>query len=1194
MCILKRIAFRFFIGSVLAAGLVGCSKEEFKPPEDKAPVEAEVNPGEVKTQTTNLDSPDAYVDVLEAKQPTGNAEAFTNIYSRVLEPLAGTLFDPSILANREYTASAPFAQYLEVFHRAILQLQRLDARDERLKKQLETYEAIVLKPCLENRDSCRNLRTFARDRGYVFALQTLNETLGRDPVTAWKYLLYSLDFAKFPETKGFGEYALSVGEKYFETISERDPAAARAEINDFVRLFNQVVLSSDKGAAESFFDRLDIWSDKTFILPPERKDAEAAARQAWLAPLRKALWPILIDNYAYEKDGTPTRSFRMMLDDHGQKLENELFAPFKTNPRWARVADSFSLNLNRSSFPQDLLNLLDLAFTEKFPTDDVLTILRTVLKPSQDELLDTVEAYVQLRFMWMVLKTQDALGKTMGNPRDYTSIKKLGENLRKAIPEEEKWARFQDYQMAPLQLIVETYLASFSLDPSSERIQKIFIRRDENIKRFAIYPNMLPIVFYVSKGNMRDTLKYLWWSMTIDSDLVFELLFGGSLESWFNFTNTNRDRRLSASTAVQAFHHAVLTQNFEAFDRKPSEFLLEAVNRLTTKSVTSMETASASLITGLFADYEERGSMKWRSHFMKITDTCLGKANYPEQLELKDLRNALHGHFPDMMGNIINMGAPVMPIYWFQIEPTGRQSSIDSLPNLTDNFRTKELFFLDQLEEMTEMYHSYIEKYDLQDERVAMEKVDAAILKVKSAFRKYLGLTYQAIDRYDECHMKIVEESRSRQMKVMEYEEVYLRDRFEEMKSIAANPSLMAGINQSHIREFPEMLGYKSQDRFEVMGSEIRFMYTNPDFLFRLRDFLQKGYTSRDGTVYPPIAPNLRVNIPANPLVNVTLTDSYRMFFSNDRYVSLTLTGTPEEFVEQAFAQVFWVPSDSAEYQGLNNMRVNFGAWGDTNNLSRLLPMQLSRVNTAAVLIKLGETEIYDFEKPGCTHTRDYAYLNENCLVPRKMDLDHQIAFHERVFDYVQITPEKEIALKKTHSAGLVARNQMKNVFLSELTWASLGLLDPLRFAISSDALGNNINYPGSDQRNREGIMPRYGYLPQALDFYETLASVGDLLVNPRPEVAGDVKGIYQSYVDREFGPLIELDKRVEELKKTNTRTSLYYSTYTKPLTVPVVTEYSPEPGPAIKEFNNHTKSIFARPEFTPMKNKVSLPVTSE
>jgi len=1174
MCVLKLGAFKWILALSVALTVGACTKKEIAPPADRPPVETEINVPKAEARTTDLLQVNHYQDLLDAEAPSWT-KSFDTIYSEVLKPLSSALLSVETLGNREFTASTEFQSYLEVMHKAYLQLNRLNSQSPKLKAALENYETVALKPCLEKRDACRALKLVGRDRSYVFVIEALINALKPDPTTAWNYLLHSLDFSQFPKSKEFADFSLNAGEKYLAVLSRKDPSSISKEVADFLRLFNQIVQVAEPSAVTRFFDRIDIWAVQQNEQLVPTADADPDPKISLRPTLRKALWPILVTNHSIV-DGQATASFQKLIDSHLADFDTEVMKPFRDDPSWKRVAQSYSLKTDLADFDRRYLALLNMTFMETLSPSDVLPLLRS-LRVSQDTLLKVTDDYVQLRFAWMTMTTQKELAPLMGTAKDYASVKELLQNLLRAIPLEEKWARYQDKQMASLQLVIESYVAGLSVDPETSRIQKLFIRRDENIKRSVIYPNMLPVVYYVALGNMRDSLRYLWFSVTVDSDLIFEYLFDGRLSSWFNFTNAVRDRYIYGSEVVEAFNNAILTELFPAYGIKPSDFLLQTINRLTTKTVAALVTSSSNITFGIMADYEDRGSMRHRSHFIKITDTCQGKANYQELIELKDLGKTLHGHIADLLGNPVRMGTPATPPYWFQLTPSGRPG--DNISNLSDSLRTRELIFLDQIDEMVAMYKRYTSTYGLTDEVENFAKIDAEVLKLRSAYRHYFGLVFQAMDRYDSCAMKVTKEQLKRQKQVMAYEEVYLKGVYADLRAAHQNPSQVPQLNSRYARTFPEMAGYQAADRIEQVGSSYYFFYNQPDFLLRARDYLKSGTTARDGVTYPPIAPHVQVTYPGNPLSDVLFRDSYRMFYQNDRFTTLIYQPgmTEEDFIKQGFSQAFWTPSDNLEHMESDVNRLKFGSWSESANSPRILPIYRARLANMAIYIKSGPVEVYDFEKPGCGYTDTYEKLNENCVRTREVKIDEMVQAQDEIFDLVKISAEDETLLKKINSATMWPRKYLTNIFISELDQAPMGILDPIRFLLSSDSLGSNVNYPGSDQRNREGILVRPGYLKYAEEYYRSATALGEPLLQPQAGLKTDLKALYQTYVDREFDPLIELNELVTTLNEAGASRTLYYSTFAEPKIIPVVTGYSSEPTPLIQRFHNETSNFFTK-----------------
>lgn len=1183
--IIKNLAW----GILLAAVLGGCDKKSYGPPENQNPVDDQViNRTVVTVQERGPLQPVAVYQQILQQDKSKVGSAFDLIYTEVLEPLTSVLLPTEGTIDREFAGSTDFVAYVEAMHSAFAKLAELDRKNPKLKAMYELYEASALKPCRLGQDQCRNLKLIGRDSGYLFVVVDLIKALDLDPATKWTYFTYGLDFSQYNGTEGLVRFALSTSLEYLQGLLKSDSPTKGADIAQFKKVFNQIVISSSpsKGTVVEFFDRLDIWGTDLSQVNPR-------------LIMREALGSILIRNYTYV-EGVPTKSFQGFIDrqmaksdEPGQadKFANSLDR-FEKFPRWQRVSTNFAFKESLAKVNPQLLVLLDLAFTHQMLVADVDAILRS-LKPSPLDLLAASEVYMQIQFTALALQTQEEMSKQIGLGSDYSTVTKFGENLRKVSVQETNWKRFRDEKMSAVDALVTSYLPKFLEPEAYERKEKIFNRIDQNIKWEVIYPNILPVAYFVGKSHLQDMLTYLWWTMKIDSDLIYEMLFNGRFESWFNFTSTGNDMQISAAAALQSFDYAITTELFQAWGVKPSDFLLEAIDHLTAKALVRVSTSSEQIVRNLLTDYDEAkidSHDNVRNKFNKVTDWCLGKGQADESMGLLELSQNLHEFLPELTGNLVNRKTPNSPVYWFSVTPVGFEVSSTSVVHFSDVLRTDDLVRGDQIRFMVSTYKNYLNhrlaskpdaeeaKY-LAEELEAMKVVDKAIAKIDSTYRYYYGLVYKSVNRYDDCLDKVFKENRSRQKKVMAYEQNYLRRAYRNITAAAANPATLGQINASYARVFPELDNYHSADRIENIDGNFVFYYNKPDFMLRLRDYIKIGATDLSGIKQDAIAPGMTITLPQDPANDNSAFAgglNYQMFYKNEQFLTLVYRPgmTEDEFLVDGL-RAFWGPWEMGEYAYSPMSRVVFARWNESDASARIMPMQRSRIPLMGTLVKLGAIQTYDFEKSGCNYNSTFEELEANCLTTSSLTIDRMLEVQHRVLDYTNMSKEDEEFAHKTKMAGWIDKDSFYDVLVSKVDQRFIGWADPVRFTLSAGALGNQLGWPG---RDRTGMADRLSYLDFAHSYYLTIPVYGTPLLTPIKELKQDLGGIYQSYVDREFKPMLELGRLVDKERKAPPF-ELHYSIYADPAKIPFVTGYSSEPDDIIKEFNKSTAYYFTMPK---------------
>ena len=1020
--------------------LAGCKESTYAPPPHRGPIEPSnpVPPTQETRVSADLD-------------PSLAAETMKVVAERLLTP--ATLRDVGRVADME------FFRDVSLLHAAILQVARATPESPELLKVLRLYEKEALAPCRAKGSACAELKALAREARYSLVVMLVSRKVAPDQ--AWTDMGLAIDFNPvFPSEPEFSRFVIETTFDRIRALKKQPIAQAREVLLRAQRALNQVLLTSEhlNAVGAELIDKFDIWGENSPDMPIR-------------SVVRQALWPVLLDRYAFA-NGQATAGFQKYIDRELNRTRVQVVDPLEKRGDWTRIRKSFSVPTLESNA---LVFVIDQVFRGEISDVDALGIL-VKMNAKAEPVIAAAEAYIRLRFVGLMLETQDRLAAHLKDPSKYWNMAQLRQQLEKSAEMETQWLLFQN-RAGSVRSVVE---GALGMDPSASagtrsRVQSTFNKFDMNIKWFVSYPNMLPVLYNISKASLADRLQVLWWTFDLTSEMIISYWFDGGLGTWFNFSSVNRDNtRFSTGEILIAFRNAVLSGLFKAYDVKVTDFLLEIISRLLARPRAITEENVNRLKSQLLRDYESEIT-KERSYFSRAMRFCAGDPSVVEEFELKELTSYLAPFAKELHNGLTGRQQSKSDIYDFRF--INRQFDNGGMYVALDQTRTDDFYYIEMIQKMVDMYKDYLREFGETDPGLAA--VEAELAKISSQLREFRSLAFHIVRKYENCYYTQIDLTKEREMKVLAYERAYLAKAYAALKTVAADPSRLDEMNASLRRTYPE-ISFDTLDRIERKGNSVSFYYNKADFVLRVREYLLRGVEGATDR-YPAIAPKMRIKAPANLLTDHGVFENYEYFFRNkDFYMETYAEGmTQSEFEGNLIRKAFF--ASSGLFSSANDPRYlgdMFTEWH--GNLGRSMSGRQYRILTLATLAKLGKTEVYDYDRAGCAIDLPLEELEANCLTETEMTPSEVLKFQQEILRAYNIEgPFKEF-MADVGSPSIAAEWAFQDLFVTRSENQPIGMLDGFRFAASLDSAGASVQSPGGTPPEKGGVDHRIGRLDRS------------------------------------------------------------------------------------------------------------------
>lgn len=1159
--------------------LTGCQEKTYGPEANRAPIETQTEipaPEDKAESAANLDkSVDSYETILAT-----NPDAHT-LRQDVLAPLSQYIFGQGRLSDPKAFYASEFFDYLRTYHQA---LQDLAARDDGQPETValfEQYETHILKPCARDINSCAALKIVAKDQRYTSVILAALDILKLKPNQAWVYTFFALDFRKGKLNHNEQRQILAQFESYLKSIANDNSQESLTAVKQAGQRLNQLIaMIGDWQSPElkDFLERVDIWSTGE----PSNTPSTSNISQEVRAALRTEIWSGLVAYGAFTK-GEPNPSFKRWMNGGLESFAANIRF-FEQSEARKRVWKSFDLVDPRNT-DRLLTFLFDQVFQGTLRREDAIQLIHQTKLPQMETLLTVMQEYTRLRFAMTMIETQGTLKEALGDSSHYKTTRELSESLQKANPVEMQWSGVVSRLNAIRNVSENTASQILPILPKevTDRIDSIFGNLSHEIKRLVTYPNMLPVMYYISQANLSESIQILWFTFDIDSDLIFDELFSGNLSFWFNFTSsipketkpTSPDEdKFTSPEVLLAFRNALASELFSDYDIKPSNFILEAINRLTTKLQVSLDKGVASLYQDIYIGKTYKQNTSDDNNVSgKAYDFCAGRTN-EEVLPLKDLPTTLVGH-----QEVLTNASTTAAVYDMSLE-YGEDHGRMPMVTFADQIRTKELYHLQMIEKMRDIYKEYLKQYPEVDEPAQMKLIDQKIAEIHNQISRLFGLIYFASNRYGDCVFKILELAKQRQVSAMKYESFYLHQVFTDLKTVMADPSQLDALNAKYTA--PRLNSpMPVHDRIKKLGDRYIFQYSKGDFIMRVKDYLTKGATDpQTGKTYPSIAPAMTVIEPINALKESKYM--YGFFYKNVDQIPLQINPQDSEDVllKQAYS-VFYNQTSMADYMptlGVEPFATWYGQGPRSVSTAIVAAFGVGRLTFFMTLMKFGGIEVYDFEKPGCDPQLTNEDLNKNCRKSMTTTAESVLQQQKRLLNLLNIDGDLYELFKKTNTPSVFGNMKAwTNVFYSLVDGNPMGLLDGYLFLASNQSLTNPAVWPGSPATSTPGgADKRLGPLDRASTYFTAFGTAGEgSLLNVAPNLNGHIKVMYDEMVSKEFALQYEIEAAAAKEAATQPPIVARTETFNNPYTFVPLTNYVAPTSVRQDAFDRSTDNIF-------------------
>jgi hypothetical protein len=1054
-----------------------------------------------------------------------------------------------------------------------LDLHKKDPKNKNLMQHLSNYEAAILAPCQQDSNACSALKVAAKDSRYSEVTLTISRVLPLDSEKSWAYTFFALDFFSVRPTAAQKTLILTSIENRAHSIELDGSNESKVKALELAKRLNGFVHNIPPGDPEtsSFLNRMDIFNRATGEKSTDKADIDPQIRNA----MRDALWAGLIQSWAIRPDKTFSPTFQRWVDSTMAEWDQDVMPKFKESDATRRVWKAMRLK-DPKQISKPITFIIEQLFRGNLNRADTLSLLDQI-DPDANVLMQTAKAYVQIRFTSLTIQTNQNLKRALGDPEAYRTVQTLREQLLKANPSEIAWARFNQ-QIDLIREVLEGHFVSHHLEAKTvvqTEIQNTFGLMSREIRWLVSYPNMLPIMYYVSTSNLNDTLKTFWGSFTLSSDTVLTLVMQGQLNSFFNFTNSLDTRdMISAPEVIMSFRNALNTELFSEYQISPSDFLLALTNRTLTTTAVNLDLQNQTFFQDLFLDKrDEKNAQFMGKSFAEAIDFCHGRSD-KEEITLAKLQEQLIGYQETMMGY-------QSPANIYAHSPTDpNMASHRTHLNFLDHIRTDDLYFLDMIEKMRDIYVEYLNFHKLQDAKLT--DLNAKLSGIRDKLSYFVGLLYFGYEQKVQCDLKLVDIADERQLKVMQFERLYLRQAYQDLLTVKNDPTQLKTVNTKYDKKFDVIDGVASRDGVVATTSgDFEFNYSKADFYMRLLGYLKNGFTDPfTGEKYSAIAPKLKVIIP-NRLMKSNERLGYRFYFENTQTLTIPISEVSSEtdFLKKALLMFY---NTNSYFDIPPSMLVGpFALWNDAStSLDFRTNLTNKRMTFEGAVMKFGRSTGYDFSLPKCAATHTIQQLNEaGCKREFEITPQHVLELQKEVYKRVALAPAFQELYQWTGMNGKISSFRgWKNYFYNPVNGGVVGILDVYLYMASRPVLGDLLEWPGDpplDPKDRPN--GRNGVLKRAQDYFRAFGLNEGVLFDLEPALNGKIRDLYKDYVKKEFG----LPKAIEAVAREEAKTGqwpmpLKIEMLAEPYLIPLSSNYVQPASIQELQFQRATNFIFS------------------
>ena len=474
-----------------------------------------------------------------------------------LKALDQVFFRSEIIGDQAYEG-VQRRKLLRSYNRELLVLANDSSKKRELELFLRAYEKMARLGCNDAYYGCRAMPVFKRASSSFDVWLLILDLDPEDTVLVWERLKLGRRLENFRSDE-FHRPLLDL--KYFAYARKFEIALEYANdkkwADEHYRNIERLLADADRFQGEPEYEKYIRTVLDIYIV--EDVDSQGNSRRSKLA--RQAL-------RAEAPKGLIVREwFEKVLADHytGHKLGYSRSAKYikKNSPG---VPGNFNLTPLKEEGGDFFVveNTFDGVWSPGLSADLWKGAPTSVQR--KEDLWNLIYNYVRLQMLSVVVESNVMMSDFYKNKDQYSSNNIHIEAVRRSERIRSKWLEFYD-RTARVRRFAEQIFGR-----STQEMHKLKIDEDslsESVAYLVMYPHMIMLTY---KMTVEKFAIKRWWT-NIDGPRVLDMLFNGDLSAWFRYTRGMLKEYFTPTHLLYAYHFALKTGAFQAFDVKEDTFL---------------------------------------------------------------------------------------------------------------------------------------------------------------------------------------------------------------------------------------------------------------------------------------------------------------------------------------------------------------------------------------------------------------------------------------------------------------------------------------------------------------------------------------------------------------------------------------------------------------------------------------------
>ena len=269
-----------------------------------------------------------------------------------------------------------------------------------------------------------------------------------------------------------------------------------------------------------------------------------------------------------------------------------------------------------------------------FVPEDAASMWAHIKNKNVDRLIEAASSFLKIQMVYHTNYTAAAINNFY-KINSSAGISELINKLDIADKEiNQAWSRV-DKGASQLLKFISRYQNSAT---RKKYLDFLFVAQsvDKNIVHIATYPNMFPLLYYITEKELEQTFTRWWGSWKVDYNTITSNFFSGIENPWFDISR--KKPTLSTAQIIYTFQYALKTQMFENYENKDSkddedvlkisveDFFRKVVRRLLSKAERSMRLIGEAYVSNIRSSKEK-------------LDDVLEACTEEKMLQAKDMEN---------------------------------------------------------------------------------------------------------------------------------------------------------------------------------------------------------------------------------------------------------------------------------------------------------------------------------------------------------------------------------------------------------------------------------------------------------------------------------------------------------------------------------------------------------------------------